>query len=109
VLASLKQSCNSAKEVPIELQNKFANVFNVENATQLSAYKRTNYSINFKDSKVLLYSPIYFLSPWKLEELCKYFEENLKYKQIRLLKNSAKALILFVSKKNSSLCLYINY
>jgi len=46
---------------------------------------------------------------YKLQKIKKYLEENLKKKFITLSKASFALLILFVEKKDDSLCFCMNY
>ncbi len=46
---------------------------------------------------------------YKLQKIKEYLEENLKKKFITLSKASFASLILFVKKKDNSLCFCINY
>jgi len=52
---------------------------------------------------------LYFISSYKLQKIKKYLKENLKKKFIILSKASFASLILFVKKKDDSLCFCVNY
>ncbi len=52
---------------------------------------------------------MYFISSYKLQKIKKYLKENLKKKFIILSKASFASLILFVKKKDDSLCFCVNY
>ena len=57
----------------------------------------------------LTFGPIYSLLIKKLEVLKKHLNENLKKEYIRSLIFSAGYFILFVTKKDSKLRLYVDY
>ncbi len=67
------------------------------------------HAILIKKGKKILYKLIYFLSANKLWVLHKYLKSNIIKNWIRNLELSVKALILFISKKNDNLYLYMNY
>lgn len=52
---------------------------------------------------------IYPLYPVEQRELNVFLEENLQTRHIRLSKSSIVALVFFIKKKNSSLCLVQDY
>jgi len=52
---------------------------------------------------------LYLMLSYKLQKIKEYLEENLKKKFITLSKASFASLILFVKKKDNSLCFCINY
>jgi len=52
---------------------------------------------------------LYFMSSHKLQKIKKYLEKNLKKKFITLSKASFASSILFIEKKDDSLCFYVNY
>jgi len=49
------------------------------------------------------------MSSHKLQKIKKYLEENLKKKFITFSKASFASLILFIEKKDDSLCFCVNY
>ena len=55
------------------------------------------------------FSPLYNLSQRELEVLKDYIEKNLKSRFIQRLSSSARAPILFIKKKDSSLQLCVDY
>ena len=88
----------------------FSNVFSSDSAVELLEHTGINdHPINLLDDKQLLYGPIYSLGPVELETLKTYIEANLASSFIRLSKSSAGTPILFVKKKDGSLCLYVDY
>ena len=95
--------------IPTEYSD-FSNVFSSDSAAELPEYTRINNPlIDLLDDKQLLYGPIYNLGPVKLESLKTYIKANLASGYIRLSKSPAGASILFVRKKDSSLCLCVDY
>ena len=54
-------------------------------------------------------SQLYFMSSYKLQKIKKYLKENLKKKFITFSKAFFTSSILFVEKKDDSLCFCINY
>jgi hypothetical protein len=66
-------------------------------------------AINLLPGKKPLYRPIYSLSPKELIALKEFLKKNLAKRFIQESKSLANTLILFASKKDSSLRLYVNY
>ena len=96
-------------EIPTEYSN-FSNVFSSDSAVKLPEHIGINDNpINLLDNKQPLYSLIYSLGPVDVETLKIYIEVNLAGSFIRPSKSPASTPILFVQKKNNSLCLCINH
>ncbi len=72
-------------------------------------YSDANYIINLLFEIELLYNLFYALFKKKLHILQDYLLKNLVSKRVRKSINNANILILFVSKRNESLRLCINY
>ncbi len=87
----------------------FLNVFDREKTTQLLLHWSYNHKIELKEENQLSRSWLYFMSSHKLQKIKEYLEENLKKKFITLSKASFASSILFVEKKNDSLCFCVNY
>ncbi len=87
----------------------FLNVFDREKTTQLLLHWSYNHKIELKEENQLSRSWLYFMSSHKLQKIKEYLEENLKKKFITLSKASFASSILFVKKKNDSLCFCMNY
>ena len=68
-----------------------------------------DYKISLQPEKQLKYKPIYLFSEKKLEVLKSYIEKNLQKRFIKLLVLLIKYPILFISKKNGGLRLYVDY
>ena len=87
----------------------YLDVFSINNAKKLVPYYNINLAIKLQLGKNPSYKPIYPLFFKELAVLKEFLEENLEKGFIRESKSPASALILFTSKKDSSLQLYINY
>jgi predicted transport protein len=61
------------------------------------------------NGKALEVQPIYSLSKRELKALRKYIDENLAKGYIRAFKSPARYSILFVSKKDGKLRIYVDY
>ena len=115
-LCSLNIQANSAKlaEVP-DLFNipseyhKFTNIFSKTKAETLPPYCPYNLKINLEEGAQPPIGPIYSLLASEQEALKKFIEENLNMGFIQLTSSSYGTPVLFVKKKDSSLCLCINF
>ena len=87
----------------------FLNVFDREKTAQLFLHRSYNHKIELEDENQLSRSQLYFMSSYKLQKIKKYLEENLKKKFITLSKALFASSILFVEKKDDSLCFCMNY
>jgi len=94
--------------VPSEY-HEFANVFSKTKAEVLTPHCSYNLQINLKEGAQPLVGPIYSLSTSKQEALKKFIEENLNIGFIQPTSFPHSVLVLFVKKKDSSLCLCINF
>jgi hypothetical protein len=65
--------------------------------------------IELQDGAQPPFGPIYNLSQTGLATLCEYIDENLSKNFIQHSKLHAGALILFLKKKDESLCMYVDY
>jgi len=99
------------RDVFREMRNikNYNNVFDLKNAFTLFNYKKENYNIDLLLDKELFYELLYSLFEKELDILQKYLLKNLTLSRICKFINFVNASILFVSKSNSSLKLYINY
>ena len=84
-------------------------MFSSHNARKLAPHRDIDLAIDLQPGKEPPYGPIYPLSPRELAALKEFLEENLAKGFIRESKSPAGAPILFASKKDSSLRLYIDY
>ena len=95
--------------IPTEYSN-FSNVFFSDSAAELPEHNGINdHPINLLDDKQSPYDLIYSLGLVELGTLKTYIEANLVSGFIRPSKSPTDAPILFVQKKDGSLCLCIDY
>ena len=95
--------------IPAEYSD-FSNIFSSDSAAELPEHTGINdHPINLLDDKQPPYGSIYSLGPIELETLKTYIKANLASGFIRPSKAPVGAPILFVRKKNGSLCLCIDY
>ena len=101
----------TSEETGISVEySDFSNVFSSDSAAELLEHNGINdHPIDLLDDKQPPYGLIYSLGPVELETLKTYIEANLASGFIKPSKSPAGAPILFVRKKNSSLCLCIDY
>jgi hypothetical protein len=87
----------------------FLNVFNKKKMIKLFLHWSYNHKIELKDESQSFKSSFYLMLNHKLQKIKEYLEENLKKKFIIFSKASFTSSILFVKKKNNSLCFCMNY
>jgi len=75
----------------------------------LSEYKSWDHKISLLNDKQPKWMPLYSMSKDQLKEVRTYLDENLKRGFIRPSKSSAGYSILFISKKNDTKQLCVNY
>jgi len=75
----------------------------------LSEHKSWDHKISLLNNKQLKWMPLYSMSEDQLKKVRTYLDKNLKRGFIRSSKSSAEYLILFVSKKNGTKQLCVNY
>jgi len=94
-----------------KIQNikNYNNVFDLKNVSILFDYKKKNYSINLLSNKKFLYKLLYFFFEKEFDILQEYFLKNLILNRICKFINFVDTLILFVSKSDNNLKLYIDY
>ena len=115
-LCSSDIQANSAKlvetpdlsNVPSEY-HKFANIFSKTKAEVLPPHHPYDLKINLEEDAQPLVGPIYSLSAFEQKALKKFIEENLNMGFIRPISSLHSASVLFVKKKDRSLCLYVNF
>ena len=96
-------------EIPVKY-SKFFNIFSSDSAANLlENTKINNHLINLLDNKQPLYSLIYSLGLVKLKTLKTYIKANPASGFIRPSKYPAGISIIFIQKKNNSLCLSVDY
>ena len=84
-------------------------LFSEEQAYKLPNHTPFDHAIDLKDGKQPPWGPIYSLSEDELVALRAYLAKSLRNGFIRPSESSARALILFVKKKNGSLRLCVDY
>jgi len=115
-LRSSDIQANSAKlaetpdlsNVPSEY-HEFANVFSKTKAETLSAHRPYDLKINLEEGAQPPVGPIYSLSVSEQEALKEFIEENLNTGFIRPTSSPHSTLVLFIKKKDSSLCLCVDF
>ncbi len=102
-------SLNELKKKLSIVYHDFLNVFNREKTTQLSLHQSYDHKIELKNESQFFRSQLYLILSYKLQKIKEYLEENLKKKFITLSKAFFASLILFIEKKDDSLCFCMNY
>jgi len=99
------------RDILKKMQNikNYNNIFNSKNAFTFLNYKKKNYNINLLSNKKFFYKLLHFLLEKELNILQEYFLKNLILSRIYKSISLINILILFVSKNNNSLKLYIDY
>ena len=87
---------------------KYQDVFSEQRADELPPVTGKTYEIEIREAEPL-YRLIYALSAVKLKALREYLDSSLKKGQIRHSISPARALILFVPKKDGGLWLCVDY
>ena len=87
----------------------FANVFSKSKADTLAPHCEYNLKINLEDSTSSPLEATYSLSSSQLGSLHEFLDEHLTMGFIRPSSSAHAALVLFVCKKDSSLCLCVNF
>ncbi len=102
-------SLNKLKKKFLIVYHDFLNVFDREKTTQLLLHQSYNHKIELKEESQLSRSWLYLMLNYKLQKIKEYLKKNLKKKFITLSKASFASLILFIEKKDDSLCFCMNY
>jgi len=89
--------------------HEFANVFSKTKAEVLAPYCPYDYKINLEEGAQPLVGPIYSLLASGQEALKEFIEKNLNMGFIQLTSSPHSVLVLFVKKKDGSLCLCVNF
>ena len=88
---------------------KFANIFSKTKAEVLPPHCPYDLKINLEEGAQPPVGPIYSLSASEQEALKEFIEKNLNTGFIRLTSSLHSALVLFVKKKDGSLCLCVDF
>ena len=107
-IARISSATTEPVKIP-EAYNDFEDVFSTKNAGHLPVHEDHDHAIDLVDDKQPPYGPIYSLSENELSILRAYIDKNLANGFIRPSKSPAGAPILFVSKPNGGLRLYVDY
>ncbi len=102
-------SLNELKKKLLIVYHDFLNVFDREKTTQLSLHQSYDHKIELEEESQFSRSWLYFMSSYKLQKVKEYLKENLKKKFITFSKAFFASSILFVEKKDNSLCFCMNY
>jgi len=102
-------SLNELKKKLSIIYHDFLNVFDREKIMQLFLHWSYDHKIELEDESQSSRSWLYFMLNHKLQKIKKYLEKNLKKKFIILSKAFFALSILFVKKKDDSLCFCVNY
>jgi len=89
--------------------HKFANVFSKTKAEVLAPHRPYDLKINLEEDAQPPVSPIYSLSASEQETLMEFIEENLNMCFIQPTSSPHSAPVLFVKKKDGSLCLCVDF
>jgi len=89
--------------------HEFADIFSKTKAETLPPYRPYDLKINLEEGAQPPVSPIYSLSASKQEVLKEFIEENLNMGFIRLTSSPHGVPVLFVKKKDGSLCLCVDF
>ena len=88
---------------------EFTNVFSKSKAEVLAPHQPYDLKINLEEGAQPPVGPVYSLSASEQETLKKFIEENLNIGFIWPTSSPHSALVLFVKKKDGSLCLCVNF
>ncbi len=102
-------SLSELKKKLLIVYHDFLDVFDREKTTQLPLHWSYDHKIELEDESQSSRSWLYLMLSYKLQKIKKYLEENLKKKFITLSKAFFASSILFVEKKDDSLCFCVNY
>ncbi len=100
------------KEVKAKLSLKYhdyLDVFDWVMIDQLFFHHLYDHKIELINKKIISWSHLYHMSDYKLQKMKNYLIKHLNKDFISFSSASYASLILFIEKKNDSLCFYINY
>src|SRR5258708_22144038 len=87
----------------------FSDIFSGEKAGTLTPHRPYDLQINVKEGAKPIHRPIYSLSPLELVALWEFLEEHTKSRFICPSKSPWGSPVLFVKKKDGSLCLCVDF
>jgi len=88
---------------------QFSDIFYKQKAKSLPSHRSYDLSIQIEEGFSPPFGPIYSLFTVELQTLREFIEENIKTGIIRPSNSPCRSLVLFVRKKDGSLCLCIDY
>jgi len=94
--------------LPEEYQ-EYRDIFSTQKAKLLPEHRPYDLAIQIKGDKIPPLGPIYSLSALELKTLQEFLEENIKTGIICPSKSPCGAPVLFVKKKDGTLCLCVDY
>src|SRR5258707_5194463 len=106
--ASTAQPEDTLSGVPQEY-HEFHDVFSGEKANMLAPHRPYDLKTNLEEGAKLFHRPIYSLSPLELTVLREFLEENVWNGFICPSKSPWGSPVLFVKKKDGSLCLCVDF
>src|SRR5260221_9304862 len=89
--------------------HEFCNIFSGEKADTLTPHRPYDLQINVKEGAKPFHGPIYSLSPPELAALQEFLEEHTRNGFICPSKSPWGSTILFIKKKDGSLCLCVDF
>ena len=89
--------------------HKFTDIFSKTKAEVLASHHPYNFKINLEEGAQPPVGPIYSLSASEQETLKKFIEENLNTGFIQPTSSLYGTLVLFIKKKDGSLCLCVDF
>jgi len=88
---------------------EYRDIFSIQKAKLLPEHRPYDLAIQIEKDKISSLGPIYSLSALELKTLQEFLEENTKTGIIHPSKSPCDAPVLFVKKKDRTLCLCIDY
>ena len=105
------QTGKADPEIPglLKEYQEYRDVFSTQKAQLLLEHQPYNLAIQIEEDKIPPLGPIYSLLALELKTLQEFLEENIKTGIICPFKSPCGALVLFVKKKDGTLCLCVDY
>src|SRR5258707_1575794 len=108
---SIRTSClalESMSKIPVDY-HKFQDVFSDAKANTLPPHRPYDLQISLEEGVKPFHGPIYSLSPLELTALREFLEEHTRNGFIHPTKSLWGAPVLFIKKKDRSLCLCVDF
>ena len=106
---SIKQMLSKTQSEILSQYDNLQNIFKQTKRTQLSNYKLYNHIIDLEKGKALSFDVLYSILSTELKILCEYVNKNLETELIKHSSSAAVLFMMFISKKNRTLKLIIDY